>query len=216
MFDARKLLVALAVCGFAGQAGVFVAPSLAAPAGSAPSRSSPVLSTSTRLAGEQLVLPSATLTEGLPTANPYVEAARKTGVPLDLLVAVAGAESGWHPWALNIRGQAYYCNSREEAMMLLAGARDADVGLMQINFSFWGSRLGYSKEQLLDPGTNLIIGGRILKMAMDRRGDFWGRTGSYHSLNPDEKIKWTKTVYAYYWKYLNGIPINQDAHSKIP
>jgi soluble lytic murein transglycosylase-like protein len=136
--------------------------------------------------------------------DPYVNAARKTGVPLDLLIAVAGAESGWHPWALNIRGQEYYCRSQAEAAIRLISAPDADIGLMQVNFSFWGPRLGYSKTELLDPAINLLAGARILKLAMDRKGDFWGRAASYHSLNSQEQLRWSKAVYAHYREYLSG------------
>ena len=52
----------------------------------------------------------------------YVQAAALEGVPRELLVAIAGAESAFHPWALNIAGHQVYCGSREEAEQLLATA----------------------------------------------------------------------------------------------
>src|SRR5690242_18348021 len=90
--------------------------------------------------------------------NPYVQAAAQEGVPRDLLVAIAGAESGFHPWALNIDGRQVYCHSRDEAERLLATTDKVDIGLMQINWPFWGPRLGLSKDQLLNPRTNLLYG----------------------------------------------------------
>ncbi len=160
-------------------------------------------------------IPSAGLSPSEPARDPYREAARKTGVPLALLVAVAGAESGWHPWALNIRGHQYYCRSQQEAAALLSGTPDADIGLMQIKFSFWGHRLGFSKEQLLDPATNLVAGAKILKIVMDRKGSFWQRAGLYHSLNQREQIKWNKAVYEWYRIYMTGISRGYDGDRKI-
>jgi hypothetical protein len=161
-------------------------------------------------------LPAPEMLMGSSTVDPYVVAARKAQVPLSLLIAIAGAESGWHPWALNIGGKAYYCHSRGEAAALLSGALDADIGLMQVNFSFWGPRFGFSKEQLLDPATNLIVGAQILKMAMKGRGNFWDRASSYHSLTPEEKIRWNKAVYSHYQQYLHAVLGDQYIENESP
>ncbi|MBV9183288.1 MAG: serine/threonine protein kinase [Acidobacteria bacterium] len=37
--------------------------------------------------------------------NPYVLVASRENIPREVLIAVAGAESGFHPWALNIAGR---------------------------------------------------------------------------------------------------------------
>lgn len=66
--------------------------------------------------------------------DPYVAASQSTGVPLELLAAIAGAESAYHPWALNLRGRQVYCRSRAEAERLISGFDDVDIGLMQVNF----------------------------------------------------------------------------------
>ncbi|MGH7907266.1 MAG: lytic transglycosylase domain-containing protein [Candidatus Binataceae bacterium] len=137
----------------------------------------------------------------------YARAARRAGVAPDLLIAVAGAESGWHPWALNIHGQAYYCGSRARATGLLRSADDADIGLMQINFAFWGHRLGYSKDQLLQPATNLYAGALILKQLLGRPGSFWGRLSAYHSAKPAARRQWSQAVYGRYLCYLSGRPM---------
>ena len=70
--------------------------------------------------------------------SPYMVAARNADVPPDLLIAIAGAESGYHPWALNIKGHQVFCQSREEAENVLANTPtdDVDIGLMQINWRF--------------------------------------------------------------------------------
>ena len=87
------------------------------------------------------------------------------GVPLQVLIAIAGAESAYHPWALDIEGRQGFCQSRAEAEMVLANTAttNVDIGLMQINWRFWGSRLGIAKTALLDPRINLLMGARILR-----------------------------------------------------
>lgn len=138
--------------------------------------------------------------------SPYLLAAREAKVPLDLLVAIAGAESGYHPWALNIHGHQVFCQSREEAEMVLAGTPtdDVDIGLMQINWRFWGPRSGMtSKGELLDPRKNLAVGAAILKDGLSRGGSLWHRISNYHSGGPQERQRYNKLVYDAYLKYLN-------------
>src|SRR5262249_53686439 len=96
------------------------------------------------------------------TRDPYLAASQDTGVPLALLAAIAGAESAYHPWALNESGQQIYCHSRAEAetIMTAVNSEDVDIGLMQINYRLWGRRLGLTREQLLDPRINLLAGAR--------------------------------------------------------
>lgn len=157
------------------------------------------------LAASALNGSSVSLAEEQSTAeSPYVLAARSAGVPLDLLVAVAGAESGYHPWALNIAGRQVYCHSREEAERLLATSDNVDIGLMQINWPWWGRRLGVSKQDLLDPNTNLVYGARILKECLNRRGSIWRRISDYHSGSAKERDRYNHQVYGTYLRYLHG------------
>jgi soluble lytic murein transglycosylase-like protein len=136
--------------------------------------------------------------------DPYAAAARSAGVPLELLVAIAGTESGYHPWALNLGGHQTYCRSREEAERFLATSDNADIGLMQINWAFWGGRLKLSKNALLDPPTNLMYGARILKQSLDRSGSLWQRIGYYHSGSTREHDRYNQQVYRAYLQYLHG------------
>lgn len=136
--------------------------------------------------------------------DPYAAAARSAGVPLELLVAIAGAESGYHPWALNLGGHQVYCRSREEAERFLATSDNADIGLMQINWPFWGKRLKLSKNALLDPPTNLMYGARILKQSLDRSGNLWQRIGNYHSGSARKHDRYNQQVYRAYLEYLHG------------
>jgi len=136
--------------------------------------------------------------------DPYVAAARATGVPVALLVAVAGAESGFHPLALNIKGREIYCHSKEEAERILATTDNVDIGLMQINWPFWGRRLGVTKSELLDPKVNLLYGARILERPLMRRGKFWRQVSDYHSGTPQARDRYNQRVYSVYLAYLRG------------
>lgn len=141
--------------------------------------------------------------------NPYVAASRATGVPLALIAAIAGAESDYHPWALDLHGHKDYCRSRREAERVLAGSApdaDVDIGLMQINWRFWGPRLNLTKDQLLDPRTNLFYGALILKRCLKRGGSIWRRISDYHSGTIHERNSYDRRVYAKYLRYMRGRP----------
>jgi soluble lytic murein transglycosylase-like protein len=139
--------------------------------------------------------------------NPYLVAARNADVPPDLLIAIAGAESGYHPWALNIKGRQVFCQSREEAESVLetTPTDDIDIGLMQINWRFWGPRSGVaSRGELLDPRTNLALGAAILKDGLSRGGSLWHRISNYHSGGRAEREKYNQMVYNAYLRYMHG------------
>ena len=138
--------------------------------------------------------------------NPYVAAAAEAGVPLHVLIAVVGAESAYHPWALDIEGKQVFCKSREEAAAVLANTvtTNVDIGLMQINWRFWGPRLGVAKNDLLDPRINLRMGAKILRDGLDRNGSEWRRISNYHSGGSTERDRYNRQVYDAYQRYLRG------------
>jgi hypothetical protein len=139
-------------------------------------------------------------------SDPYVAAAQQAGVPLEVLVAVAGAESGYHPWALDIEGRQVFCKSRAEAETVLANTAttNVDIGVMQINWRFWGPRLGVAKNDLLDPRINLLMGARILHDGLSRDGSMWRRISNYHSGARHERDRYNQQVYEAYTRYLRG------------
>jgi len=139
--------------------------------------------------------------------SPYIVAAHNAEVPPDLLIAIAGAESGYHPWALNIKGHQVFCRSRQEAENVLATTPtdDIDIGLMQVNWRFWGPRSGLaSKRELLDPRKNLEFGAAILKDGLSRGGSLWHRISNYHSGGAHERARYNQMVYDAYLRYLHG------------
>ncbi len=59
-----------------------------------------------------------------------------------------------------------------------------DLGLMQINLEIWLpviSKLGYSRDSLRSPCTNIFVGGWILAQEMRRFGNTWRAVGAYNA-----------------------------------
>lgn len=70
---------------------------------------------------------------------------------------------------------------------------NVDIGLMQVNYKYWGKELGLSKENLLKPDVNIAAGSAILKNRIDKDGEYWG-LGHYHSFTPDKARLYAETV----------------------
>ena len=99
-----------------------------------------------------------------------------------------------------------FCHSRAEAEAVLAQTTttNVDIGLMQINWRFWGPRLGVAKNDLLDPRINLRMGARILRDSLSRDGSVWRRISNYHSGARREHDRYNRQVYGAYMRYLRG------------
>jgi len=93
-------------------------------------------------------------------------------VPEGLLTAIALNESGLHAYALNLRGRAYFPNSREEArrMLVAAGGRGM-AGCFQINA---GVHVARGEDWPLDPPQAADWAARYLVRHYVNHGD-WGR-----------------------------------------
>jgi hypothetical protein len=112
-------------------------------------------------------------------------ASSQMGISVNLLAAVAWAESKMLPYALNVRGKAYYFTSREQALKMLRelNTDNVDIGLLQVNYRLWGEPLGLQKEDLLNSRLCAIIGAMILTYNLQRHRDPWVAIGRYHSGN---------------------------------
>jgi hypothetical protein len=110
-------------------------------------------------------------------------ASSQAGIPVDLLAAVAWAETTIFPYAINLRGKTYYFTSRRQALKALKtiGTGDVDIGLFQVNYRLWAEPLGLKKEDLLDTRVCSIMGAMILKYNLQRHQDPWVAVGRYHS-----------------------------------
>lgn len=126
------------------------------------------------------------------------EAARKTGVPLRLLLAVTLTETGrsrdgalqpW-PWALNRGGEGFWFPTEAEALAVLSdalaqGVTNIDVGCFQLNHR-WHAAAFASAEQMLDPRANALYAARLLARHAADEGDWIAAAGAYHSATPEK------------------------------
>jgi soluble lytic murein transglycosylase-like protein len=116
-------------------------------------------------------------------------AAAKHGVPLGMLYAVGLAETGrrdsMRPYALNIEGRAFYDLDKQEAVRQVQAARMAgvtliDIGCMQINYHYHGTKFA-SVEDMLDPAQNVDYAARFLSELKGREGNWTMAVARYHA-----------------------------------
>lgn len=122
------------------------------------------------------------------------------GLSKPLTLAIAGVESGLRAWTLNIEGQSFRFNSKDEALAKAreawAAGRSFDVGMMQVN-SWWLRRYDIPLEAALDPLANIYFGGWVLKQEIARHGgDLKAAIGAYHSPNPARASHYADMVMA--------------------
>jgi hypothetical protein len=141
------------------------------------------------------------------------EAAEGSGVPLALVRAVMTTESGrpagrgntlkpW-PWALNVEGQGYWPETREQAIeaidgFLREGRTSIDIGCFQINLRWHGAAFA-SAEDMIDPMQNAAYAVRFLLDLKSETGSWREAAGAYHSRNPDRAetyVQRLKSVHA--------------------
>jgi len=98
-------------------------------------------------------------------------AAARTGVPLNVLYSVGLTETGHAgelgPYDMNVDGREVHSETLAEAMARFAAARARgahfiDVGCMQINVRFHGSRFG-SVGEMFDPARNVAYAASYLE-----------------------------------------------------
>ena len=127
--------------------------------------------------------------------NGYQRVADAHAIPSDLFYAIALAESGtrvaaqnalrpW-PWTLHVHGEGRHYPSRWAATLALKeaiaqGQTSVDVGLMQVNWRYHQSKLGYA-DVALDPYHNLHVGAAILSDCYRSLDDWWAAVGCYHA-----------------------------------
>ena len=138
-------------------------------------------------------------------------ASLQMGISVDLLAAVAWAESKMLPYALNVGGKAYYFTSKEQALRMLReiGTGNVDIGLLQVNYRLWGEPLGLQKEDLLDSKVCAIIGAMILTSNLQKHRDPWVAIGKYHSGDK-------KRMRAYQAKVSRGLKIIRAISTAAP
>jgi len=106
-------------------------------------------------------------------------ASMEYGVSYELLYALAKVESGLYPYAVNVEGRSYYPKSVKEALGLIRGKKNYDLGLMQIN-AYWVRKFNLKPEWLLDVEYNAKMGAAILSYCMGLFGNTWRAVECYH------------------------------------
>jgi len=124
-------------------------------------------------------------------------AARASGVPVALLLALAPTESGlprahdrrpsypW-PWTLNTNGRgSFYFRSRAAAekhldALVAAGIDNIDIGCMQVNWHWHGAAFA-SPTAALNPALNTTYAAALLRDYRRQTGSWAGAVGLYHS-----------------------------------
>ncbi|MFN7224790.1 MAG: transglycosylase SLT domain-containing protein [Paracoccaceae bacterium] len=124
-------------------------------------------------------------------------AANKTGVPFDVLKAIARIETGrqvngvlvpW-PWAVNQAGQGSFFDSAGQALDHVAnamsnGESNIDVGCFQLNLRWHGDAFA-SLGNMFEPTDNALYAARFLLRLYGEYGSWEGAIGAYHSRKPD-------------------------------
>ena len=135
--------------------------------------------------------PVATLCEDAAQA-----AAARTGVPVDVLRALALTETGrslsgvlrpW-PWALNVQGTGYWLDDRAAALAMARrevgrGVRNIDIGCFQINYRWHGEHFD-SVSHMLDPAANGLYAAHFIASLYRETGSWAAAAGAYHSRTP--------------------------------
>ncbi|MBP6999918.1 lytic transglycosylase domain-containing protein [Amaricoccus sp.] len=126
-----------------------------------------------------------------------VDGARRGGVPVDVLRAIALSETGrmvggqlrpW-PWAINREGEGHWFASRDEALAfarasVAAGRPSFDVGCFQINYN-WHGHAFPSLEAMFDQEVAGTYAAQFLRSLQHELGDWSRAAGAYHSRTPE-------------------------------
>jgi Transglycosylase SLT domain len=120
-------------------------------------------------------------------------AAKATGVPYDVLVAISLVETGrnarpW-PWTVNLGGDGRWLDSLEAAEAVVAEALDQgltniDLGCFQLNYRWHASAFG-SVAEMLDPDANALYAAEYLAQHHAESGDWATAAAAYHSATPE-------------------------------
>ena len=140
----------------------------------------------------------------------YLPAAERLHqIPSYWLTALASQESGrYHeglrltlpwPWTINVKGQGYYFDSKQEAMSAIRkyqaqGIKSIDVGCMQVNLYYHGHAFA-SLDQALDPAYNVAYAAKFLRNNFDETGSWMQATAHYHSQTPARGSDYYRKVY---------------------
>jgi soluble lytic murein transglycosylase-like protein len=127
-----------------------------------------------------------------PCETEILRASTEYGVPVGILYAVGLAETGrkgsLQPNAMNIDGKAVFPSSRAEALRIFGDAKSRgasliDVGCMQINEHYHGSRFA-GISAMFDPHRNVDYAARFL-VDLKKQHITWSMAVARYHAGPD-------------------------------
>jgi hypothetical protein len=134
------------------------------------------------------------------------DAATRTGVPYEVLLAISTVETGrkhrpW-PWTVNFGGEGKWFDTAAEAE---AGAADAldrgainvDLGCFQLNYR-WHAEGFATIADMLDPQQNAIYAAELLAEHYAKSGDWALAAAAYHSATPEYALAYQAKFEAAY------------------
>ena len=156
------------------------------------------------------LLSSATESREDPSAlclDAVFRATTRTGVPYDVLLAIAMVETGrndkpW-PWTVNQGGDGRWFDSVDEAEAHVSsvvddGVTNVDLGCFQLNYR-WHAAGFTSIAEMLDPDQNATYAARFLSEHFAQTGEWADAAAAYHSATPEYAAAYRKkfeTAYA--------------------
>jgi hypothetical protein len=120
-------------------------------------------------------------------------AAERSGVPIDILLAITRVEAGrngasW-PWTINADGQGTFYATKDEAVLaatthLTDGTGAFDVGCFQLNMRWHGENFA-DLTDMFDPTQNADYAASFLMQLYQDSGDWSAAVSAYHSRTAD-------------------------------
>jgi len=103
-------------------------------------------------------------------------------------LSIIKVESNFHPYAITVDRKGYYLslNPHSYQQAVYAAYRfgdNIDLGYMQINYRYWGKKLGLTKAELLNPAINIQAGCYILYLLLNKYKNYTKAVMHYHSSN---------------------------------
>lgn len=125
-------------------------------------------------------------------ADAALRAAKVSGVPHDVLMAISLVETGrndrpW-PWTVNLGGKGHWLDTADAAEALVAnalaqGLTNIDLGCFQLNYR-WHATAFSSVAEMLDPEANALYAAEYLAQHHAESGDWATAAAAYHSATP--------------------------------
>lgn len=129
---------------------------------------------------------------------------QKNRIPSGLLSAIAGVESDFNPYAVNIAGKTIIASNQDEAAKTIrhainCGITNIDVGIAQINYR-WHKDNFKNIDEMINPATNIEYAAKLLTSLFKQHGTWHKALRYYHSATPYHNRKYSrKVVTAWLW-----------------